>query len=40
MVDYIDKKIISLVVEIIFMSFILVVTYIIWVKLIYLNIQL
>ena len=30
MVDYIDKKIISLVVEIIFMSFILVVTYIIW----------
>ena len=32
MVDYIDKKIISLVVEIIFMSFILVVTYIIWGK--------
>lgn len=32
MVDYIDKKIISLVVEIIFMSFILVVTYIIWCK--------
>ena len=29
MVDYIDKKIISLVVEIIFMSFILVLTYII-----------
>ena len=32
MVDYIDKKIISLVVEIIFMSFILVLTYIIWGK--------
>ena len=32
MVDYIDKRIISLVVEIIFMSVILVVTYIIWGK--------